>query len=184
MKKKKRMFHDRHCRPGVVVVMSNVWLVDVKTTLEALEIWFEDCVYSHRYGHKRTDHPTTSLRGDAPSGTRWDGSQAGPDVESPQVAPSPSHLCPLGLSALDKDRPLGPLDHLVTVVMRKSASRQIHRKPRHLYSQSSNQRVYKNRAMSDKIVLAQNQNPRTPPSLHFHAFTLKCHVNLLMPGLH
>lgn len=38
--------------------------------------------------------------------------------------------------------------------------------------------------MSDKIVLAQNQNPRTPPPLHFHAFTLKCHVNLLMPGLH
>jgi hypothetical protein len=88
------------------------------------------------------------------------------------------------ISALDKDRPLGPLDHLVTVVMRKAPrGRYIGSRDIFIHNRATIQ-VYKNRAMSDKIVLAQNQNPRTPPPLHFHAFTLKCHVNLLMPGLH
>jgi len=41
-------------------------------------------------------------------------SQAQPDVESP-LWPPLSALAPL-----DKDRPLGPLDHLVTVVMLKA----------------------------------------------------------------
>ena len=42
-----------------------------------------------------------------------------------------SHLCP-PLSAWDKDRPLGPLDHLVTVVMRKVPRGRYHRTLRHL----------------------------------------------------
>ena len=38
LKKPDGCFHDRHCRSGVVT--SNVWLVDVKPTVEALEIGF------------------------------------------------------------------------------------------------------------------------------------------------
>ena len=115
------MFHDRKGRSGVA--MSNEWLVDGKTTPEALEICFcglriFPLILSQKIIKKSGGLPTTSRRGDAPRRMcDWDGSQAGPDVESPQWLKPPLSSC---LSALDKDRPLGPLDHLVTVVMRKA----------------------------------------------------------------
>ena len=157
-------------------------LLTSKQPLEALEIWFEVCVCFPLI-QSQEDYLATSLRGDAHRGTRWVGSQAGPDVESPLWLRVQATFVLLVKRPGQRSTTWSarPPCHCSNA---QSASRQIHRKPRHLYSQSSDQPVYNNRAMSDKIVLAQNQNPRTPPPLHFHAFTLKCHVNLLMPGLH
>jgi hypothetical protein len=69
------------------------------------------------------------------------------------------------LSARDKDRPLGPLGHLVTVVMRKVPRGRYHRTLRHLIHNWATKCI--------KIVLryvGTHQNPAHRPLSRFHSY--------------